>query len=144
MTRPVRAPKKGADVHARTRLLTPEERSVLERCIKAPIFYTYAPCPVGDPHVKLIRFNADVILRPALDRLAMLGLVARSVTGCEGRREPPETTVTYTATALGRDEVGVHAPIQPLRNVTRLKTSARMLEEANARPEDKRVLESCA
>jgi hypothetical protein len=80
-----------------------------------------------------LRYSAAPALRKRLDELCLRGWVSKLVHGCEGRREPPETTLTYVITALGRDAAGIHRSIKKLKNVVRLKTDAALLEEANQR-----------
>lgn len=109
--------------------LTKNDVTLLERCIKNPAVFTFAPCGKGGTHAKLLRSNLSVSQRKHLDRLALAGMIARSTsgdpTGC-----PPETHVTYTTTALGRDEAGIHAPIKPPVNQALPLTDSQLLAQA--------------
>lgn len=63
-----------------------------------------------------MRSNADERLSRDLHRLSVAGYLAERVEGCGGRGEPPETIVTYAATALGRNEVGLHRVPPPTKH----------------------------
>lgn len=109
---------------------TTDEAKILTDLLAKPVVYIYAP--VRGTHAKLVN-KAKEELRPPMDAMCLKGWVSKHVTGCEGRREPPETHVTYTITALGRLAIDHHPPVKPLRNVVRLKSNAKLLEEANER-----------
>lgn len=111
--------------------LSKSDHEHVVRCIREPIWFVYAP--VGGSHARLISCNASETLRKHLDKLCLSGHLSRTVTGCHGRREPPETRVTYSATAIGREAVDHHQAVKPLVNVTRIKSSSELLAEANER-----------
>lgn len=113
--------------------LRANDLTILQRCASGPVRFVYAPDPKGGSHAKLLRSDVSPSLRKHFDSLALDGYVARAITGCEGKKEPPETVVTFTMTAYGREHIGVARPVAPLQRVTRLKTNAQLLEEANVR-----------
>lgn len=102
-------------------------RTLLERVSTTPATFTFEPHGKG---VKLVASNISVSQRKHLDTLASDGLVARhgsgDPTGC-----PPHTTMTYSLTALGRDELDMHTRVTPAKNFTEPASESRLLDEAN-------------
>lgn len=107
--------------------------TVLQRCLTSAVTFVYAPDPRGGSHAKLVRSTVSPSLRKHYDQLALDGYCARSITGCNGSKEPPETVVAFTITARGREAIDAPRPVKPLTRVSRLKTNAQLLEEANVR-----------
>lgn len=102
---------------------------MIRRCAKQPVFYAYAPCAGGGTHAKLVRANADEHISRDLHRLALDGYLAERIAGCGGRGEPPETVITYTVTALGRDSVGLHRAQVPAKHRSQPLTDAELEAE---------------
>lgn len=113
--------------------ISKSDREFIQRCVSEPVWYVYAPDPRGGQHARLIKCNASETLRKHLDKLCLSGHLARSVSGCNGRREPPETHVTYRATAIGREAIDLVSVVKPLVNTVRLKSPSELLAEANAK-----------
>lgn len=87
-----------------------DQKKLLKRCAKGPVSFTHAIDLSGRVQTRVIRSTIKSSLQKHLHRLALSGLVFENVTGCGGHGEPPEHTVTYTISALGRSAIGLHAP----------------------------------
>ena len=98
----------------------------LQRLSSGPVSFVYAPHGRG---TKLVRSTVSVSLQKHYRRLAVAGYCAEKVTGCNGRNEPPEHTITYTLTALGRQELGIHAQVMPPVHRQASLTDAELLAE---------------
>lgn len=107
--------------------LTKNDLTLIQRCVQSPVTYTFAPCPRGGTHAKLVRSAASPSLRKHLRRLALGGYIAESTTDSI---EPPEHTFVYSVTALGREAVGEYRTVKPLVNVDRTPSDTELLAEA--------------
>lgn len=87
------------------------DRMLLERAQKT-VSFTYCPA-LTTGRVKLVRSSLSEGQKKHLHRLAIEGYLAESWHGCGGHGEPPETTVTFSLTAKGRDFLGIHAAPKP-------------------------------
>ena len=81
------------------------DRLLLQRVRKGPVLFTHA-ADMSGRYTKLVRSTLSISQSKHLHRLALEGYLCEKITGCGGMGEPPETTVTYTLTALGRDAIG--------------------------------------
>lgn len=111
--------------------LTKNDKTLIERCIKEAIIYTYAPCERGGTHVKLVRSTTSISLRKRLHALALAGYVSEAVEGTADHEKPPETSIVFKATALGREAVDYHEPIKPQVYSVRSATDTELLEDAS-------------
>lgn len=91
--------------------LTKADKMLLERVAHGEVSFTYEPNSSGK--VKLVRSTTSGAAQPKYHALAILGLLSEAVTGTPGHAGPPTTTVTFTLTALGRNEMGIHAERRP-------------------------------
>jgi hypothetical protein len=107
--------------------LTANDKTIIARCVTEPAVYTFHPKGEG---VKYARFNMPPKYRVRLHELALAGYVSETVTGCGGVGCPPETTITFAATALGREAVDHYRDVKPLTNFERVKTDAQLLAES--------------
>ena len=92
--------------------LNKTDKTYLQRLVQGPVQFTHA-IDVNGRKTKLGRSTVSVSLQKHYHRLAVGGYCAEAVTGCNGHNEPPETTVTYTLSALGRAELGIHKEPPP-------------------------------
>jgi hypothetical protein len=88
--------------------LNAADRMLIERAAESPIEFTYAPVTMRR-NAKLVRSSISPKWKEPLHRLAVAGYLAESTTGCGGHGEPPETTIGFTITALGRGAIGLRA-----------------------------------
>lgn len=89
--------------------LNKTDETYLNRLSQGPVIYTHAIDTTGRK-TKLVRSTTSPSLQKHYHRLAVDGYCAEVVSGCGGHGEPPETSVTYTLTALGRSVLGIRAP----------------------------------
>jgi hypothetical protein len=85
------------------------EKKVLERCLQGPVSFTHAIDMAGKVQPRVIRSTLSPSQQKYLHALALRGLAFEAVTGCGGRGEPPECTVTYSISSLGRLALGCKA-----------------------------------
>lgn len=105
------------------------ERKLLERCAQSTISFTYAPCPKGRTHARLLRSTISGQQHKRLHALALGGYVAENV---DSDPHAVETTITYTMTARGQRELfGVQHPAE-LTRVQKLPTAETLTAEANS------------
>ena len=107
------------------------DRTRIELCFTKPATFTYAPH--GGTHPTLIRSSCSPSQRAHLERLALAGYLAKSVVTPGAHFDPPEHTVMFKVTALGREAIDIFRPVKPLVNFQRSKTNAELLAEANVR-----------
>lgn len=108
--------------------LTKAERMLLERVHHDLVSFTFEPNARGK--TKLVRSTTSGAQQPKYHALAVKGLLAESVTGTPGHNGPPTTTVEFTLTSLGRDELGVHAGHKPLVNFHPLATEEELAQDS--------------
>jgi hypothetical protein len=104
------------------------DRLLLQRVSQGPVAFTHA-IDVSGRYTKLVRSSISYSQNKHLHRLALEGYLCQKVTGCGGHGEPPETVVTYTLTALGREALDIHAPRKPTVNRWTAPTEEEMLKE---------------
>lgn len=107
--------------------LKANERSLIERVLQSPLAFTWGPCPKGGTHARLLRSSGSPSQVKHLRRFALAGLLSEKITDSAS---PPEHTVTYTITALGREAIDHYAAIAPRRNADRAATDSELLREA--------------
>jgi hypothetical protein len=95
--------------------LSGNDRKYLERLGKGDVLFTHA-IDINGRATKLVRSTVSQSLQKHYHRLALEGLCAERVHGCGGHGSPPETTVTYSLTAMGREALGLHREEPPTRN----------------------------
>lgn len=101
-------------------------RTILERVAKDPVVFVYAPHGKG---VKLESSSVSVSLKKHMEALALSGHVSRRDTG-EPAGCPPTMSITFTVTALGREELDLHNAVKPDERVTRPLTESELLAQA--------------
>lgn len=79
------------------------ERLCLQRIATSPVSFTHAIDMRGKA-TKLARSSISPSQQKICEALAIQGFVSRAVSG-DHSSTPPETSVTYTLTALGRAEL---------------------------------------
>lgn len=89
--------------------MTKTEQLLLERCEQGPVSFTHA-ADIKGRYTRLVRSTISPSQQKHLHELAVAGYVAERVSGCGGLGTPPESTVTYSLTALGRSVLGIRAP----------------------------------
>lgn len=99
---------------------------LLERCAAGAVSFTHEPNPSGRG-TRLVRSSISPSQQKKLRELANGGYVAEAVSG-----DPIQsvTTVTYTLTALGRNELGIHAKKKQRRNNTTPPTDSALERES--------------
>lgn len=102
---------------------------LLQRAATSPIEFVYSPC-VNSPHVKLTRSSISQSQKKHLHRLAVGGYLAEATGGCGGHGEPPETKITFTLTAMGRQSLGIHAATRQRERRGNVYTDAALEAEA--------------
>lgn len=101
---------------------------LLERCAQGPVSFTHAPTVRGHT-TKLVRSTVSPKQQAPLHQLALAGLVAEAVDP-QASISPPESTVTYTLTARGRDALGLHARQMPPQHNFPLPSDAQLIRES--------------
>lgn len=109
--------------------LNKTDQKYLERLAQGSVSFTYAVDLNGGRTAKLVRSSVSSSLQKHYHRLAVAGYVAEVVSGCGGRGDPAEHTVTFTLTALGRKALGLRAPRAPTVNRSRSLTESELLAE---------------
>lgn len=102
---------------------------LLERCARGPVSFTHAPTVRGHT-TKLVRSTLGPKQQAPLHALACAGYLSEKVTGL---MDTMETTITYTLTALGREELGIHSRRAQPRNATPTPSES-MLERESREP----------
>lgn len=105
------------------------DRKLLERCQQSAVSFTYAPCPKGRTHARLLRSTISGQQQSRLHALALDGYVAELV---DGDPHAGETTITYTLTARGERELTGEKRPPDLERVQRLPTAEQLTAEANS------------
>jgi hypothetical protein len=97
---------------------------LLERVAHGEVSFTFEPNARGK--TKLVRSTTSGAQQPKYHALALKGLLAEAVNGTPGHAGPPTTTVSFTLTAAGRGEMGIHHEHKPNVNWHPAPTEADM------------------
>lgn len=106
--------------------LSYNDKMLIERAARSPVSFTHAIDLAGKTTTKVVRSTMSPRWQKDYHRLALIGFVGEAVTGCGGHGEPPEHTVTYRTTSLGRAAVGLHEPEKPRVNGSTAYTDAEL------------------
>lgn len=110
--------------------MTKTDIMLLQRVAQGPVSFTHGVNARGA--TKLLRSTISSSQQKHLHRLALGGWVAE-VVNPKASISPPETTVTYSLTSLGREELGIHKRLEP--NVHHVKLpSESQLERQSMEP----------
>lgn len=101
-------------------------RTMLQKLAAGPVVYTYAPNGKG---VKLESSTTSVSLKKHFEDLAHSGHAFRRDTG-EPTGCPPTMSITFTLTALGREELDMYAATHADTRVSAPASEAKLLAES--------------
>lgn len=90
-------------------MLNKTDQTYLNRLAQSAVSFTHEPNATGKG-TRLVRSTVSGSLQKHYHRLAVDGYCAESITGSHDPG-PPQTVVSYTLTALGRDALGLHKPL---------------------------------
>lgn len=91
--------------------LTKAEKMLLERVQRDLVSFTFEP-DQRSGKARLVRSTTSGAQQPKYHALAVAGYLSENVHGDIGHKGPPSTTVEFHLTALGREALGIHAPVK--------------------------------
>lgn len=102
--------------------LNANDKTLIARCASQPAVYTMSGA-------KCIKFNLPPKCKKRLHEIAAAGYLAEAQE-TKGGGPVPESVITFSVTALGREAVDLYREVKPLKNFERSKSDSELLREA--------------